>query len=117
MCALVRQNRQHFPKQKQQRRREWRRQAIRIILMGDKPLLRFYRFGKILRRCPDIDCEIAAAEDAQLAHDSDIILRVDEVAPIVQGFEVDGDRDLRRHLERISVVADFDDACVRQGGG
>ena len=77
-----------------------------------KPKLRLHRLGEILRGRPNVNGEIVATKNAQLAHNSDIILRIDEITPALHVFEVDGDGDVRCYFERVPVIADFDHALM-----
>src|SRR5215813_12006350 len=67
---------------------------------------------EILRGRPDVGGEITAAQDAQLAHDADVIGGINEIAPGIQGLEVDRDGYLGCHFERIAVIANLDYPAV-----
>lgn len=61
-------------------------------------LFRPERFREIPRRGPDLGGEIAATEDAQLAHDANVVLGIDKTAPCLHGFKFDAEPYLRGNL-------------------
>ncbi len=58
--------------------------------------------------------EVAAAKDAQLAHDADVILRLDVIAPCLQRFKLDADSYLGCDLERVAKIANLVNSRMRE---